>query len=78
MADMADMAGGAAPVDLVAHVHLADTPGRHEPGTGTIDWRRCLGELRRWNYVGALGLEYRPLGDTVASLRSLRRTLAGR
>jgi hydroxypyruvate isomerase len=57
---------------LVAHVHVADAPGRHEPGTGRIDWAACIGTLRAEGYAGPIGLEYRPSGDTVASLRLAR------
>lgn len=58
-------------VDRVAHVHLADAPGRHEPGSGTMDWRRRLGWLAANGYSGLIGLEYMPTGETKASLRRL-------
>jgi hydroxypyruvate isomerase len=60
---------------LVHHVHLADTPGRHEPGSGRIDWHGCMAALRAEGYTGPIGLEYRPSGDTVASLRLARSCL---
>jgi hydroxypyruvate isomerase len=56
-------------LDRVAHVHLADTPGRHEPGSGSLDWRARLDWLAGHGYRGLVGLEYRPTGDTVESLR---------
>ena len=59
--------------DLVGHVHLADAPGRHEPGTGDIDWPRQLAALRTAGYEGALGLEYMPVRDTLSSLAFIRR-----
>jgi len=55
-------------LDRVAHVHLADTPGRHEPGTGSLDWQARVGWLERNGYTGMVGLEYKPTKDTVASL----------
>ena len=55
-------------VDLVAHLHLADAPGRHEPGTGTMDWRRHLEWISENGYDGLCGLEYRPQESTAASL----------
>lgn len=55
-------------VGLVGHVHVADTPGRHEPGTGTVDWRRTIDVLTAGGYAGAIGLEYRPTAGTVVSL----------
>ncbi|HEV7718419.1 MAG TPA: TIM barrel protein [Arsenicitalea sp.] len=56
-------------LDSVAHVHLADTPGRHEPGSGTMDWQARLGWLRGAGYRGLVGLEYSPSGPTMESLR---------
>lgn len=58
-------------IDRVAHVHLADAPGRHEPGSGMMDWRRRVGWLEANGYAGMVGLEYMPTGETAASLRAL-------
>ena len=58
---------------LVGHVHVADLPGRHEPGSGTIDWPLQLGALRNAGYSGGVGLEYRPTHDTASSLEYMRR-----
>lgn len=58
-------------LDRVAHVHLADTPGRHEPGTGSLDWQARVGWLERNGYTGMVGLEYKPTKDTVASLAAV-------
>jgi len=55
-------------IDRIAHVHLADTPGRHEPGTGAMDWRARLDWLAAHGYQGYVGLEYTPVAETVASL----------
>ena len=57
---------------LVGHVHLADAPGRHEPGTGRIDWPRQLAALHDSGYSGPIGLEYRPTTGTEASLEYIR------
>jgi len=55
---------------LVGHVHIADAPGRHEPGTGAIDWEASLAVLVRERYTGAIGLEYWPTAATNGSLAS--------
>ena len=47
-------------VDRVAHVHLADAPGRHEPGTGTLDLKPRLDWLEAQGYRGFAGYEYVP------------------
>lgn len=44
----------------VGHVHVADVPGRHEPGTGTIPWPTVIRLLGDGGYRGLIGLEYWP------------------
>ena len=58
-------------IDRIGHVHLADAPGRQEPGTGTMDWHDQLSWLERQGYDGFVGLEYRPSRGTVDSLSAL-------
>ncbi|RUM95611.1 hydroxypyruvate isomerase [Pseudaminobacter arsenicus] len=53
---------------LIAHVHIADYPGRHEPGSGSLDFDRIGGMLAEIGYRGRLGCEYVPAGDTEAGL----------
>jgi hydroxypyruvate isomerase len=55
-------------LDRVAHVQIADVPGRHEPGTGTVDWPAALGWLWAAGYRGRIGLEYVPSVTTAESL----------
>jgi len=59
----------------VAHVQVADTPGRHEPGTGTIAWPAVMDVLRSKGYDGAVGLEYFPSLIEAESLALTRRGL---
>ncbi|MEP6629379.1 MAG: TIM barrel protein [Lapillicoccus sp.] len=54
--------------DRVAHVQVADAPGRGEPGSGTLPIDRWLGELERRGYTGYVGLEYKPTTTTAESL----------
>jgi hydroxypyruvate isomerase len=60
---------------LVAHVQIADVPGRHQPGTGQQPIAAFLSDLDELGYTGSVGLEYRPLGTTDESLAWLRREL---
>ena len=46
----------------LGHVHVADHPGRHEPGSGTLDFARVLKTLAQSGYAGAVGFEYQPSG----------------
>lgn len=52
----------------VGHVQVADAPGRHQPGTGGIDFPALFGALESAGYEGCVGLEYRPDGSTHDSL----------
>lgn len=58
----------------VAHVQVADAPGRSEPGTGELDLDGALAALAGVGYTGWVGLEYKPsTGDTAVSLTWLPR-----
>jgi len=46
-------------IDLIGHFHVADAPGRHEPGTGNVDYVSILKEISKTSYNGYVGLEYR-------------------
>jgi hydroxypyruvate isomerase len=52
----------------VRYVQVADAPGRHEPGTGDIDWSRVFTQLEEHQYQGWIGCEYAPVADTTSGL----------
>jgi hydroxypyruvate isomerase len=52
----------------IAHVQVADDPGRHQPGTGTIDYASVFCALESVGYREWVGCEYLPLGATEDSL----------
>ena len=52
----------------IAHLQLADNPGRHEPGTGEINYPFLFGWLDKIGYRGWIGCEYKPLTTTVEGL----------
>ncbi|MFY9512061.1 MAG: hydroxypyruvate isomerase [Rubrivivax sp.] len=52
----------------IAHVQVADNPGRNEPGTGEIHYDFVFAHLDRIGYTGYVGCEYKPAGSTEAGL----------
>jgi hydroxypyruvate isomerase len=63
-------------IDIVKHIHIADVPGRHEPGTGEINFRNLLGAVKNAGYSGYIGLEYSPLKPSGESLSSIKSIIA--
>ncbi|MCL4801053.1 MAG: hydroxypyruvate isomerase [Burkholderiales bacterium] len=55
----------------IGHMQLADNPGRHEPGTGEINYAFLFGHIDRLGYDGWIGCEYKPKTATVEGLRWL-------
>ena len=53
---------------LIGHVQISDNPGRHEPGTGEINYRYLIPEFARLGYDGWIGCEYVPQTDTESGL----------
>jgi hydroxypyruvate isomerase len=56
----------------IPHIQLADTPGRHEPGTGEIDYPFLFDHIDRIGYDGWIGCEYKPAGNTEDGLGWLK------
>lgn len=52
----------------IGHLQLADNPGRHEPGTGEINYAFLFAHLDRMGYQGHIGCEYKPATTTEAGL----------
>jgi len=52
----------------VAVFHVADNPGRHDPGTGEMNYGNIYKAIQKTGFAGYLTMEYLPLGDPVASL----------
>src|SRR6266571_587603 len=56
----------------VGLVHIADVPGRHEPGTGEINYPNIFRKLAQLKYDRYAAMEFIPTGDAVASLRAAK------
>ena len=63
-------------VSRVIHAHIADHPGRNDPGLGEIDLGARIAWLFENGYTGSVGLEYRPESSTEASLARVRAALS--
>jgi hydroxypyruvate isomerase len=59
-------------IDLVGLVHIADVPGRHEPGTGEINYANIFRKLGGLGYSRYAAMEFVPSGDVVSALRTAR------
>jgi hydroxypyruvate isomerase len=51
---------------------VADVPGRHEPGTGEINYKNIFRKLAELNYKNMIAMEFLPTGDPVSQLRAAR------
>ncbi|WP_102349014.1 hydroxypyruvate isomerase family protein [Bacillus sp. Marseille-P3661] len=51
-------------LDRVSHIQIADWPGRHQPGTGEMDYKQIFETIEKIGYKGVIGLEYFPNGKS--------------
>ncbi len=58
-------------IDTVGHIHIADAPGRHEPGTGEINYPNVIRHLRKLGYEGKIGCELFPKKDTETAVKAI-------
>jgi hydroxypyruvate isomerase len=62
-------------IDRIGHFHIGDVPGRHEPGTGEINYRNVFRAIYEMGdrYKGSAALEYRPLAPLEQDLADMRK-----
>ncbi len=62
-------------IDRIGHFHIGDHPGRHEPGTGEINYRNVFKAIYDLGdrYQGYAALEYRPLAPIEENLAAMRK-----
>lgn len=63
-------------VDDLTYVHIADNPGRNEPGTGELNYETILSALADAGYDGHVGCEFSPVGDDSEAVERCRDLLA--
>jgi hydroxypyruvate isomerase len=59
-------------IDVIGLIHIADVPGRHEPGTGEINYANIYRKLAQLNYRHNVAMEFMPTGDPVSTLRAAK------
>mgnify|MGYP001622851808 FL=1 len=57
--------------DQLGHIHVADAPGRHEPGTGEINYAKVLSCLEESGYTGLIGFELIPETSTLEAVKAI-------
>jgi len=62
-------------IDYVGLIHIADVPGRHEPGTGEMNYTNIYKTLARLKYTGTIAMEFYATGDTATALQTAREQL---
>jgi hydroxypyruvate isomerase len=63
-------------IDRIGHFHVADVPGRHQPGTGEINYRNVLQAIAETKYEGYVAMEYGPTIDPLESLKQIQKMVA--
>ena len=58
-------------IDQIGHIHVADVPGRHEPGTGEINYRKVFDHLESAGYTGVIGYELFPKTSTAEAVKAI-------
>jgi hydroxypyruvate isomerase len=58
-------------IDTIGYIHIADVPGRHEPGTGEINFTKVMKTLNNLKYKGIIGFELTPLQDSKKAVRMI-------
>jgi hydroxypyruvate isomerase len=59
-------------IDIIGLIHIADVPGRHEPGTGEINYANIYRKLAELNYRHMVAMEFHPTADPVTTLRAAK------
>ena len=59
-------------IQAIAHFHVGDVPGRHEPGTGEIHYGNVFKAIAETGYGGFVAMEYNPSKPPMETLRDVR------
>ncbi len=59
-------------IDAIGYIHMADVPGRHEPGTGEINYKNVVKTLKTIKYDGIIGFEFTPVHDSSNAIHVIK------
>jgi hydroxypyruvate isomerase len=59
-------------IDAIGYIHIADVPGRHEPGTGEINFAEVMNTLKELKYDGVIGFELTPIKDSKKAIDRIK------
>lgn len=63
-------------IDVIGLIHVADVPGRHQPGTGEINYSNIYRKLAELKYRKIVAMEFHPKGDPIATLRAAKQMVS--
>jgi hydroxypyruvate isomerase len=63
-------------IDVIGLIHIADVPGRHQPGTGEINYINIYRKLAELKYRHVVAMEFHPTGDPIATLRAAKQVVS--
>ena len=63
-------------IDVIGLIHVADVPGRHQPGTGEINYANIYRKLAELKYRHVVAMEFHPIGDPVSALSAARQMVS--
>ena len=63
-------------IDVIGLIHVADVPGRHQPGTGEINYGNIYRKLAALKYRNAIAMEFHPSGDPVSTLQAAKKMVS--
>ncbi len=58
-------------IEYIKHIHVADVPGRHEPGTGELNYENIFSVIDDSGYNGYIGFEFTPVSESQSALNSI-------
>ena len=62
-------------LDNIGYIHIADAPGRHEPGTGVINYENFFKHLEKIGYKGTAGMELYPADGTAKAVEAIKKAV---